>query len=313
MELILEVEEPQILVGIPIVANLRLQSKSAFTLHGRLSFCHGHAGLTIRDSSGNQVSPILEIGCPSVLETHLPSTAKVEYNGVASTSFEFFLNQGEYQVTATYTSLGPYVDHYSETDHRPVEGIWTGALTSNTVKLNVEFPKDEDQQAFLNLGPSPEQLASSPDSLAWFLKTKGEQILVDYPTSNYAAWTRWTWGKVLFDEASTSSVADDFRYQEFMANVDTVEPVRGAAHYREKIQSIVELWYPLYTEFPRFRKRPTVLRGLAQAFIRNGEYKKAIPMINELLEKHAGSKDAKIAFEYKVNLNKKGLWELNSH
>jgi hypothetical protein len=309
----LEIAPAEVIVGVPFLVKLTLTSNTDFALHGGLGFCDSeHTKINVKDSSGNPTA-IAAFDCEgSTVERNLfDSDAKKTYGSIVSTQDEMYLPAGSYRISAEYRSSGPYVDRYSDTDIRPVEGIWIGELTSNEVKVTVKNPEGEDQVAFQALRPSQEELQSPENKISWFLKLKGEQLRKDYPKSNYAAWVQWKLGKIWFDEygGSDSSVKEDFEYQDFMNEVDRAEPIAGANIYREKIQKIIELWSPLYKDFPEFVYRPVVLHGLAQAYIRNGEYPKAQPLIKELLERHSKSPEATKAIEYKKTLIEKGLWQ----
>ena len=177
LKLVLNVEQSEMSVGIPIIISVTIKSEKDFTLHGPFNLCDGHTGLIIRDRNGNSVSPIVEMGCAFPEMSPFDSETKAKYEKFASTNFEFFLNPGRYGIRANYVSRGPYLDRYSETDQRPVEGIWVGELSSNEVKFTVKNPEGEDQKAFIALRPSQEELPPPENELPWFLKIKGKEIL----------------------------------------------------------------------------------------------------------------------------------------
>ncbi len=172
LTLILNVEQTEMPVGIPIIIHVTIRSDKAFTLRDQFGFCGEHTGLIVLDERGNAASPIREMGCAVLEDTPFDSTAKIEYKNSASTDDEFFLNPGTYKIIATYSSIGPYLDRYSETDQRTVEGIWIGKLTSNEVKVTVKNPEGEDLKAFLDHRLSEKEISEVGAELPWFLKIR---------------------------------------------------------------------------------------------------------------------------------------------
>lgn len=174
--------------------------------------------------------------------------------------------------------------------------------------MTVRAPQGDDQNAYLNLGPSPEE-SRSPEKLSWFLKTKGEEILKDYPKSNYAAWIQWDIGKSLHDflDMDKLSVEEELVYNEYLKKMESGE-LGSKESFRDELLHIVELWEPLYRDFPKFKNRPFVMQGLAQTYIRLGEFQKAIPLIKELLQRYPETESGKKIVAYKELMVKQKLW-----
>jgi hypothetical protein len=302
--------EPQnVIVGVPILIKVKMTADETFVLHGTFGGCNGHLSFNVQDDSGNRVD-LLSGDCPASETNPLDSYSKIEYPGLAEHEFEAFLPIGTYELSAEYHSLGPYLDRYSQDDIRPVDGIWIGELTSNTLELNVTAPEDGDQNVLLNLGPKPADLRSE-EALRSFLDSRGDQILKDYPKSTYAAWVRWRWGKGVYDDSSLQmkslSVNEEFVYNNYLKRMESGE-LGSTSSFRPMFLAIIEAWEPLYKNFPKFIHRPEVLKGLAQAYIRIGEHKKAVPLISELLEKFVQTEPGKRAAKYKDLLIKNKFW-----
>jgi hypothetical protein len=296
---------------MPFTLKIKLISNQSFTLHGPFGICDEHTKIIIKDHSGNPTQ-ILSNFCGGVVASTNPldSDTRRSYDGAALTEDEIYLPAGNYRISAEYHSIGPYLDRYSNDDIRPVEGIWIGELQSNEVHVKVKNPEGIDQNVILNLGLSPQD-ASSPERLSWFLKERGTQILEDYPKSTYAGWIQWTIGNATFNHygGNETSVKEDIDYPNFIREIDKIEPIVGARDYREKMQRVIDEWEPLYRDFPNFSKRSFVMLGLAQVYIRQGEYQKAKQMIDVLLKEDSKSPENNKALAYKEALQAKGLWK----
>lgn len=305
-----EVQPYEVLVGAPIIFKLNLKSEGTFTLHGQLGLCDEHTKILVKDSSGNITNtPAFDCEGLSVIKGLFDSDAKKTYYGLVSTQDEMYLPAGEYKISAEYNSSGPYIDRYSDTDIRPVEGIWIGKLSSNEVKVTVKNPEGEDQLAFKALRPLQEKLEPPENKLSWFLKLEGKQILQDYPKSNYAAWVLWKNGANNYSGIADSPMPIDkeFDYKSVLEEIESsLSPYPCTT--RMELLGVIEPWQKLIDDFQSFPKRTEALQGLAQAYIRNGEHEKAIPIIKELLEKYPESDEAKKVAEYKAWMQQKNIW-----
>src|SRR5574338_227994 len=145
LSLQLEIAPAEVLVGVPFLVKLTIKSNADFTLHGPLGFCDSeHTKMIVKDSSGNPTDiPAFDCEGISVTPGLFDSDAKKTYKGSTSTEDEMYLPAGSYKISAEYNSSGPYVDRYSDTDIRPVEGIWIGKLSSNEAKVTVKNPEGE--------------------------------------------------------------------------------------------------------------------------------------------------------------------------
>jgi hypothetical protein len=114
-------------VGLPVILKLKLTGSGNFALDNGFGHCDEHTTLIVTDSSHNVVSYVEDAPCGYAQRSPLDSKHKIEFNGSAEASYEIFLLPGEYLISAHYTSFGPYLDRYSETDQRPVDGIWIGS------------------------------------------------------------------------------------------------------------------------------------------------------------------------------------------
>jgi hypothetical protein len=308
LSLRINIEPKEVILGIPLKLKLTLESKDSFTLDGGLGTCDEHTKIIVKDSTGNPAG-IAAIDCSGFVACRGPfdSDGKKTYEGLLALEDEFFLPEGTFLISAEYRSLGPYLDRYSDTDIRPVEGIWIGEIKSNEVKVTVKYPEGEDLVAFQALRPSQEKLEPPENKLSWFLKLEGKKILQNYPKSNYAAWILWEKGQnnyLSLTHNDTLSVEEEFNLPLLIKeNGMTVKEFMW-----ETVTGILEPWERLVKDFPNFHKRPTILKGLAQIYIRTDETPKAIPMIKELLEKYPESDEAKKVAEYKAWMQQKNIW-----
>jgi hypothetical protein len=309
LSLQLEILPTELIVGLPFLVKITLKSNTDFTLHGGLGFCDSeHTKIAVKDSSGNPIDiPAFDCEGLSVTTGLFDSDAKKTYQGSLSTEDEMYLPAGTYKISAEYSSLGPYLDKYSETDIRPVEGIWIGKLNSNEVKIIVKNPEGEDQLAFQALRPPQEKLESPENKLSWFIKLNREPILQDFPKSNYAAWVLWKNGQsdyISLMDNDTLSVEDEFNFPKLLK-----ENGMKVSEYRwDTITGILEPWERLNKDFPNFYKRPEILKGLSQVYIRIDESQKAVPLIKELLEKYPDTDEAKKVADYKAWMQQKNIW-----
>lgn len=127
LSLRIEVQPDELVLGLPFTIKLKLESNESFTLHGSFGLCDDHTKVIVKDDSGNPAG-IVAIDCGGLSMTLNPfdSDAKKTYQGLAITEDEFYLPVGIFKMSAEYHSTGPYLDRYTNTDQRPVEGIWIG-------------------------------------------------------------------------------------------------------------------------------------------------------------------------------------------
>jgi hypothetical protein len=114
----------------------------------------------------------------------------LRYEDAAATAWNIFLLPGRYRIQAQYHSHGPYLDRYSQTDQRPVAGIWEGDLISNVAAVEVVAPQGEDLRALKQLGFGIIN-QNSLTSIAPFLYQHQRDFLTMFPTSTYAAYVVW--------------------------------------------------------------------------------------------------------------------------
>lgn len=177
--------------GEPVHITVQIISEGQFSLPRPFGRCDGHIAWSATDERGNRAtSSSDEIPCPKVLGSPLESKAVTKYDCLATTSWNILLLPGRYHVQAEYHSHGPYLDRYSETDQRPVPGIWEGDLTSNVAEVEVLTPKGEDLRALKALGLTSIDKAALT-SIAPFLNEHAGDFLSRFPTSTYAAYVVW--------------------------------------------------------------------------------------------------------------------------
>ncbi len=136
----------------------------------------------------------------------------------------------------------------------------------------------------------------------------GQQIVHEYPKSNYAAWVLWKNGEssyLSYFYNDTLSVEEEFNFPLQLQEVGmTVREFRWST-----VTGILEPWEQLSKDFPSFYKRPLILKALAQVHIRIGERQKAISIIKELLDKYPNTDEAKKVVAYKTWMQQKNIWK----
>ncbi len=297
-------ESTKISVGLPATFKLSLESEAPFTLHGTFGVCSEHLVFEITDKSGNPADFTFGFPCPSADTRVFDSRAKIQYDGHVTRDLEMYLDVGNYMITARYRSLGPYLDRYSATDQRPVEGIWVGDIVSNTIAITVSSPQGYDQPAWLNLAAPTNSL----ESIASFLKNNGAEIVGKYPKSSYAAWLLWVSGKSSFPEIKHESADKDFTFKLRVEEQEKEVP-GSIQHYKKITDSIVKYWGQLYGDFPEFVYRDKLLLGLAQTYFVIGEPELSISLIKELQQRFPESEAAKESIAYRNVLVTKKIWE----
>src|SRR5262245_42473337 len=127
-----QVETNKVILGFPINLKVTLQGKGKFTLPERFTaMCSTHTIFVIRDTTGNRSNFSFQGPCGVTSTSPFDSDGKTEYDGSVSAETQIFLTEGKYTIYSIYRSKGPYLDRYSDTDQRPVEGIWEGEISSN--------------------------------------------------------------------------------------------------------------------------------------------------------------------------------------
>jgi hypothetical protein len=297
-------ESTNISIGLPATFKLSLESQTPFTLHGTFGVCSEHLFFDVRDQSGNFVPFAFTNPCPDSDTSAFDSRAKIQYDGKVIRDVAIYLDAGRYSVTARYSSVGPYLDRFSATDQRPVEGIWLGDIISNSIEINVAFPQGFDQPAWLNLATP----TTSLESIASFLRKNGAEIVQKYPKSSYAAWLLWITGNSAFAEIGHESADKDFTFN-FRVHKQELEVPGSIQHYKRITDRVIKYWGQLHNDFPNFVYRDRVLLGLAQTYFLVGEPELAITLIKELQQRFPDSEVTKESLAYRNVLIANKIWK----
>jgi hypothetical protein len=297
-------ESTKVSVGLPVTFKLALNSETPFTLHGTFGVCNEHLVFEITDQSGQPADFTFGHSCPPPDLSGFDSRGKMQYEGNVIKDVAMYLEVGTYTITALYHSKGPYLDRYSPTDQRPVEGIWLGELVSNTIRVTVSSPQGPDQSAWSDLA----EPTNSLESIASFLENNSDEIVEKYPKSTYAAWLMWVSGNSYFAEIKHDSADKDFTFKLSVEEQEKTVP-GSIEHYKKITDGIVSNWKPLYDGFPNFVHRDKLLLGLAQTYFVIGEPQSAISLIKELQQRFPESEMAKQSIAYRKVLIAKEIWK----
>jgi hypothetical protein len=297
-------ESTKVSLGLPITFKLSLASETPFSLHGTFGICSEHLILEVKDQSGNQADFTFGHSCPPPDQSGFDSRGKIRYDGKVVKDVVMYLDVGMYTITARYESKGPYLDRYSRTDQRPVEGIWLGELVSNPINVTILTPQGPDQPAWLDLA----EPTNSLQAITSFLDDNGDEIVEKYPKSSYAAWLFWISGKSFFSEMKPLGADKDFTFKSTVEEQEKEVP-GSIEHYKKISDPIMKYWTQLYRDFPNFVYRDQLLFGLARTYFMVGEPQSAIPLIKELQQRFPESEMAKESIAYRDILIAKKIWK----
>jgi hypothetical protein len=179
--------------GEPLRVAVSIGGQGSFVLPWVFGRCdQGHTRWSVVDEAGNRV-PMSSDGfllCPQGKRTPYDSKAMHKYDSPVAADWSIYLLPGRYRVQAEYHSHGPYLDRYSDTDQRPVTGIWEGDLTSNVAVVEIVAPRDEDLRALKQFGLATID-KDTLNSVASVLHGHQSDLLAQFPNSTYAAYAIW--------------------------------------------------------------------------------------------------------------------------
>lgn len=189
---------------------------------------------------------------------------------------------------------------------------FNGRIESNRVRFSIRAAQGVDQKAMEKYGRGGCNLV-----------VMTEEALKEFPTSTYTAYALLNAGRPGYSWPGKQppSAADEFRKIDRMLercmsgpHVRPQElPTYRRYHEADMKKEAVAIDYleRLKRDFPDFVYRADALYALLRAYFRVGDAEKAITVIDEVLDKHAGSELAERTVPYKKVLVDNKLWPID--
>ena len=303
LKLKVEVAGCRVVLGEPVTVTVSLRGGGDFQLAEGFGPCDGGLLRVIvaNENGGGDVQMASDTpSCPQV--THAPggTLRSFPYHRVAEFTYHFWLLPGAYTVQARYHS-----ERQSDASAAP---YWTGSLSADTVRFQVDDPQGEDLHALqaFNLAPGKTPVKSYVP----FIQRNSQELLRRFPTSRYAGYAVYEKYKNMIpgtNTPETAAVGDTARsYAERLVNPrkdPSVPDYRAQPEVRRQQMDQMEQALGSHSDF-HFRSGLYLLLGIEQ--MEGGQFSGAVLTFNKCLNSEPTPQVADTAKIYLEVLNKYG-------
>jgi len=137
---------------------------------------------------------------------------------------------------------------------------------------------------------------------------KGKDLVERFPNSNYAALALWQEGLMWYEGGAMPEMGAQKDFDFYAQEKKNRQPISFNRLMASRKSDIADPWERLYREFPTFAYRARLLYALGRCYFQLGEYNKAVPLLQELLNKYPDTEWAKKGAAYKEVLVQHQYW-----